>query len=78
LFLICLKAAQNMVAVGFIEKTLQKRITWLEWLIAAAPFSVLMSITLYFVMTRMMPPEVEEVPGGAATPSASRSPSSVP
>ena len=57
-------AAQNMVAVGFIEKTLLKSITWLEWLIAAAPFSILMSIALYFVMTRMMPPEVEEVPGG--------------
>ena len=57
-------AAQNMVAVGFIEKTLQKTITWLEWFIAAAPFGVLMSIALYFVMTRMMPPEVKEVPGG--------------
>ena len=55
-------AAQNMVAVGFIEKTLQKSITWLEWFIAAAPFGVLMSIALYFVMTRMMPPEVKEVP----------------
>lgn len=57
-------AAQNMVAIGFIEKTLQKTITWLEWLIAAAPFGILMSIALYFVMTRMMPPEVKEVPGG--------------
>lgn len=57
-------AAQNMVAVGFIEKTLQYTITWLEWLIAAAPFSALMSIALYFVMTRMMPPEVKEAPGG--------------
>jgi len=57
-------AAQNMVAIGFIEKTLQKSITWLEWLIAAAPFGILMSIALYFVMTRMMPPEVSEVRGG--------------
>jgi anion transporter len=57
-------AAQNMVAIGFIEKTLQKTITWLEWLIAAAPFSVLMSIALYFVMTRMIPPEVKAVAGG--------------
>ncbi|HZT49898.1 MAG TPA: DASS family sodium-coupled anion symporter, partial [Hyphomicrobiaceae bacterium] len=57
-------AAQNMVAVGFIERTLQKTVTWLEWFIAAAPFGVLMSIALYFVMTRMMPPEVREVPGG--------------
>ena len=58
-------AAQNMVAVGFIEKTFPgQTITWLDWLIAAAPFGVLMSIALYFVMTRMMPPEVKEVPGG--------------
>ena len=59
-------AAQNMVAIGFIEKMLGKTITWLEWLIAAAPFGVLMSIALYFVMTRMMPPEIQEVPGGRA------------
>ncbi|MBM3526473.1 MAG: DASS family sodium-coupled anion symporter [Alphaproteobacteria bacterium] len=57
-------AAQNMVAIGFIERTLQTTITWLEWLIAAAPFAALMSVALYFVMTRMMPPEVREVPGG--------------
>lgn len=57
-------AAQNMVAVGFIEKTLQYTVTWLEWLIVAAPFSALMSIALYFVITRMMPPEVKEAPGG--------------
>ncbi|HEY8334445.1 MAG TPA: DASS family sodium-coupled anion symporter [Tardiphaga sp.] len=57
-------AAQNMVAIGFIEKMLQKTITWLDWLIAAAPFGVLMSIALYFVMTRMMPPEIKDVPGG--------------
>ena len=31
---------------------------------AAAPFSVLMSTALYFVMTRMMPPEVKNVAGG--------------
>jgi anion transporter len=57
-------AAQNMVAVGFIEKAFGRTITWLEWLIAAAPFGVLMSVALYFVMTRMMPPEVTKVPGG--------------
>src|SRR4029077_7799279 len=57
-------AAQNMVAIGFIEKAFGKTITWLEWLLAAAPFGILMSIALYFVMTRMMPPEVKQVPGG--------------
>jgi anion transporter len=57
-------AAQNMVAVGFIEKATGETVSWLEWLIAGAPFSILMSIALYFVMTRMMPPELKQVPGG--------------
>ncbi len=57
-------AAQNMVAIGFIEKAYNQTITWLEWLIAAGPFAILMCIALYFVMTRMMKPEVAEVPGG--------------
>jgi anion transporter len=57
-------AAQNMVAVGFIEKAFNTTITWLDWLIAAAPFAILMSLALYVVMTRMMPPEVATVPGG--------------
>jgi anion transporter len=59
-------AAQNMVAIGFIQKTLGQDITWLNWLIAAAPFSVLMSIGLYFIMMKMMPPEAEAIPGGQA------------
>ena len=57
-------SAQNMVAIGFIEKAFGRTITWLEWLVAAAPFGILMSVALYFTMTRMMPPEVKEVPGG--------------
>ncbi|MGJ4941862.1 DASS family sodium-coupled anion symporter [Bradyrhizobium sp. HKCCYLS1011] len=57
-------SAQNMVAVGFIEKTLQTSITWLEWFVAAAPFGVLMSVALYVIMTRMMPAEVKDIPGG--------------
>jgi sodium-dependent dicarboxylate transporter 2/3/5 len=57
-------AAQNMVAIGFIEKAYNRTITWGEWFIAAAPFAILMCIALYFVMTIMMPPEVKEAPGG--------------
>ena len=57
-------AAQNMIAIGFIEKAFNRTITWLEWLVAAAPFAIIMSIALYFVMTRMMKPEVTKVPGG--------------
>jgi sodium-dependent dicarboxylate transporter 2/3/5 len=57
-------AAQNMVAIGFIEKTLKGTVTYPEWLLAAAPWAILMSIALYFVMMRLMPPEMEEVKGG--------------
>jgi len=57
-------AAQNMIAVGFIQSMLHQDVTWLNWLIAAAPFSIVMSIGLYFIMMLMMPPEAEELPGG--------------
>ena len=59
-------AAQNMVAIGFIEKQFQTTITWAEWFIAGAPFSVLLSVALYFIMTRMMRPEMKEISGGKA------------
>ena len=57
-------AAQNMVAIGFIEKTLKGTITYPEWFIAAAPWAILMSIVLYIVMIKMMPPEMDEIAGG--------------
>jgi len=59
-------AAQNLVAIGFIQNTLKQDVTWLNWFIAAAPFSILMSIGLYFIMMTMMPPEAKEMPGGQA------------
>ncbi len=60
-------AAQNMVAIGFIQKQLGHDVTWLSWLVAAAPFSILMSVGLYFIMMTMMPPEAREIPGGHET-----------
>jgi len=59
-------AAQNMVAVSFIEKQLGVSISWLDWFIAAAPFSAIMSAVLYFVLMKMMPPEKKEIEGGKA------------
>lgn len=60
-------AAQNMVAIGFIEKQFQASISWLEWFIAGAPFSALLSVAVYFIMTRMMKPEMSEIVGGRTT-----------
>ncbi|WP_346353953.1 DASS family sodium-coupled anion symporter [Azotosporobacter soli] len=60
-------AAQNMIAMGFIEKQLGQTISWMEWFIAAAPFAAIMSVVLYFVLLKVMPPEMKEVPGGKET-----------
>ena len=57
-------SAQNMIAVNFIEKMLGKTITWPAWFIAAAPFSAIMSVVLYFVLMKTMPPETKEIAGG--------------
>ncbi|MBF0207001.1 MAG: DASS family sodium-coupled anion symporter [Oligoflexia bacterium] len=57
-------AAQNVVALGIIEKQLGKYISWTDWLIAAAPFAVFMSIILYYILLKIIPPEIEEMPGG--------------
>lgn len=57
-------AAQNMIAIGFIEKMLGKTITWMDWFIAAAPYAVIMSIVLYYLLLHLMPPEVKEIAGG--------------
>lgn len=60
-------AAQNMVALGFIEKEFGASITWLHWFIAAAPYAAIMSVVLYFVCMKMLPAEISEVKGGDET-----------
>lgn len=57
-------AAQNMVAIGFIEKQFGQTITWGQWFVAGAPYSVVLTIALYFVMTRMLKPEMDHIAGG--------------
>lgn len=57
-------AAQNMIAVGFIEKQLGTTVTWMDWFIAAAPYAAIMSVVLYYLLLKIMPPETEEVVGG--------------
>ena len=57
-------AAQNMIALGFVEKMLGKTITWMDWFIAAAPYAAIMSVVLYYVLLKLIPPEVDEIAGG--------------
>lgn len=56
--------AQNMVALGFIEKSFGISISWAQWFLAAAPWSLFMTIVLYFVMIIVVPPEMDKIPNG--------------
>ncbi|GER74057.1 DASS family sodium-coupled anion symporter [Weizmannia acidilactici] len=57
-------AAQNMVALGFIEKEFGKTITWSSWFLYAAPWAIIMSVLLFFVMTHLIKPEIEAIEMG--------------
>ena len=60
-------AAQNMIAVNFIRTQLGVDISWMDWFLAAAPFALIMSVVAYFVLLKMMPPEIDEIKGGELT-----------
>ena len=57
-------AAQNLVAAGFIEDQLGQTVSWGQWFLWAAPWSVLMSVALYFVMRWAIKPETDAIAGG--------------
>ncbi|AKM32211.1 hypothetical protein AB870_21945 [Pandoraea faecigallinarum] len=57
-------AAQNLLTVGFMDKMLGDRITWAEWLMAGAPWAIIMSVVLVVLVLRMMPPEADAIAGG--------------
>ncbi|MBN6206419.1 DASS family sodium-coupled anion symporter [Ralstonia pickettii] len=57
-------AAQNMVALGFIKSEYGVEVTWGEWFLYAAPWSIIMSFVLYFVMTRLIKPDIPGISEG--------------
>ncbi|MDC6700652.1 SLC13 family permease, partial [Leclercia adecarboxylata] len=57
-------AAQNLLLVGFMDKLLGERVSWIDWLIAGAPWAVLMSFVLLFIVLKLLPPETERIAGG--------------
>lgn len=60
-------AAQNLLSIGFINKTFGAghSVSWLDWLLAGAPWSLTMSVSLYFLARKLLPPETEAVEGGS-------------
>ena len=57
-------AAQNLLIAGFMQSHLGQQVSWFDWLIAGGPWSILMSVVLYYLVLKLMPPEADEVPGG--------------
>src|SRR5699024_5434841 len=57
-------AAQNLVAVEFIEGAFGEDISWARWFMIAAPWSVIMCVVLFFVMKMVIKPEVDHIEGG--------------
>ncbi|MBV7486074.1 DASS family sodium-coupled anion symporter [Bordetella sp. BOR01] len=57
-------AAQNLLTVGFMDKMLGERVAWSDWLIAGAPWALIMSAVLVFLVLKMMPPESDNIAGG--------------
>ena len=57
-------AAQNLLTAGFMERMLGERVTWSDWLIAGAPWSILMSLVLLWTVMKILPPENDTIPGG--------------
>lgn len=57
-------AAQNMLTLGFMHKTLGQAPSWGQWLLAGAPYALAMSVLLLVLVRRLMPPEKEQIEGG--------------
>lgn len=57
-------AAQNLVALNFIKTEFGVDISWGQWFIFAAPFSIIMSIALFFIMIKLIKPETDNITGG--------------
>ncbi len=57
-------AAQNLLTIGFMEKMLGEKVSWMDWLIAGAPWALIMSAVLIFVVLKLLPPETRSFEGG--------------
>ncbi|WP_417360791.1 DASS family sodium-coupled anion symporter [Gallaecimonas pentaromativorans] len=60
-------AAQNLLTADFIHQVTGQSISWSTWLLAGAPWAILMSVALYWVVHRLMPAKSVAIAGGKDT-----------
>ncbi len=58
-------SAPNPVVANYIVQAGLPPVMWMDWFMYNFPFSVLIGVLLYFVMTRMHKFEYKELPGGS-------------
>ncbi|HWF95292.1 MAG TPA: DASS family sodium-coupled anion symporter [Xanthobacteraceae bacterium] len=63
-------AAQNVYVNALMDRTIHVRIAWIDWLTVGAPYSIAMSIALYFILMKMMAPTAAEAAASNALPAA--------
>jgi anion transporter len=66
-------AAQNILSLGFMHQILGERVTWLEWFIAGAPWAIIMSVVLIWVVMKQLPIKDSGITGGKEIVAASLS-----
>ena len=49
------------------QTQMKSAVSWIDWLTAAAPFSIIMVIITYFVTQAFIKPEFKELVGGECT-----------
>lgn len=59
-------AAQNVYVNALMDRTIHLTIPWIDWLMVGAPFSIAMSVVLYFVLMKMMAPGAGEAAAAKA------------
>lgn len=56
-------SAQNLISLNFMQQAFGYTYTWGSWFLYALPFTVVMSVTLFFVALFLLRPEVPEPEG---------------
>lgn len=57
-------SSSTIYAVGLIQEMSGYEFSYLYWLVANLPIGVILTISMYFILTRLYPPEFEDFPGG--------------
>jgi len=58
--------SMNPLVASFVENATGISVGWMQWLLWFYPYTIIMTIALYFVLNWRFKPEVNEVPGGQA------------